>query len=86
MALYRVHFVDHVGNVYATKHADHHSDDAIRAAQALDIPSIGAGPLICGTTNASFTDTGTDRHRYSCGCPHHRALFPAANRLQSMPG
>ncbi|MGA8757223.1 MAG: hypothetical protein WB611_13020 [Stellaceae bacterium] len=44
MALYHVHFVDHGGNVYATKQVDRDSDnDAIRAAHALDIPSIGAG-------------------------------------------
>ena len=44
MALYRLHFVDHGGNVYATNHVDHQSDDAaIRAAHALDVPSIGAG-------------------------------------------
>ena len=43
MALYRVYFVDHGGNVYATNHVVHQSDDdLIRAAHALDVPSIGA--------------------------------------------
>ena len=42
MGLDRVHFVDHVGNVYVTKHADHHSDDdAIRATHA---PQYRRGP------------------------------------------
>ena len=44
MALYRVHFVDHGDNVYATEYVDHDSDgDAIRAAHAHDVPSVGAG-------------------------------------------
>jgi hypothetical protein len=43
MALYRVHFVDHGGNVYSMRELDHDDDDgAIRAARHLDVPSIGA--------------------------------------------
>jgi hypothetical protein len=44
MALYRVHFVDHGDNVYATEYVEHDDDEsAIKAAHRLNVPSIGAG-------------------------------------------
>jgi len=44
MPIYRVHFVDHGGNVYSTEHVEHDSDDeAVKAAHRLNVPSIGAG-------------------------------------------
>jgi hypothetical protein len=44
MALYRLHFVDHGGHVYATYHLTHDSDDeAIEAAHRMNVPTIGAG-------------------------------------------
>jgi hypothetical protein len=44
MPIYRVHFVDHGGNVYSTEHIEHDSDEqAIEAAHRLNVPSIGAG-------------------------------------------
>jgi len=44
MALYRVHFVDHGGNVYSTHEIEHDADeDAIEAAHGMDVRFIGAG-------------------------------------------
>jgi len=44
MALYRVHFVDHGENVYATHYVDHDKDeDAIEAAHRIYVRGIGAG-------------------------------------------
>lgn len=44
MQIYRVHFVDHGGNVYSTERIENDSDEeAIKAAHRLDVPSIGAG-------------------------------------------
>jgi integrase len=44
MALYRVHFVNHDGNVNSMRELDHDDDDdAIEAAHCLDVPWIGAG-------------------------------------------
>ena len=44
MALYRVHFVDHGDNVYATEYVEHEDDaSAIEAAHRMNVPSIGAG-------------------------------------------
>jgi hypothetical protein len=44
MALYRVHFVDHGDNVYATEYLQHDDDEsAIEAAHRMNVPSIGAG-------------------------------------------
>ncbi len=44
MALYRLHFVDHGDNVYATHYLDHDTDeDAIEAARRMNARSIGAG-------------------------------------------
>ncbi len=44
MALYRVHFVDHGDNVYATHHLEHDTDEAaLEAAHRLNVPTIGAG-------------------------------------------
>ena len=44
MALYRVHFVDHGGNVYSTHEIEHNADeDAIEVAHGMDVPFIGAG-------------------------------------------
>ena len=40
MVLYRVHFVDHGGNVYATEYLEHDDDEA---AHRLNVPSIAAG-------------------------------------------
>jgi hypothetical protein len=49
MVLYRVHFVDHGGNVYATEYLEHDDDEsAIAAAHRMNVLSIGVGfgPLI----------------------------------------
>jgi hypothetical protein len=45
MALYRVHFLDHGDNVYATHHVEHdHVDAAIEAAHRLNVlPHLGSG-------------------------------------------
>jgi hypothetical protein len=44
MALYRLHFVDHGGNVYATEYLEHDDDEsAIESAHRMNVPSIGAG-------------------------------------------
>jgi hypothetical protein len=44
MVLYRVHFVDHGDNVYATEYLEHDDDEsAIQAAHRMNVPSIGAG-------------------------------------------
>jgi hypothetical protein len=44
MGLYRVHFVDHGDNVYATEYLEHDDDEsAIEAAHRMNVPSIGAG-------------------------------------------
>jgi hypothetical protein len=44
MALYRVHFVDHGGNVHSTYEVEHEADEeAIATARRMDVPFIGAG-------------------------------------------
>ena len=44
MVLYRLHFVDHGDNVYATEYLEHEDDEsAIEAARRMNVPSIGAG-------------------------------------------
>ncbi|HML11071.1 MAG TPA: hypothetical protein VK432_09435 [Stellaceae bacterium] len=45
MAPYRVHFLDHGGNVYAIHHVEHdHDEDAIGAAHRLNVlPHLGSG-------------------------------------------
>lgn len=45
MALYRIHFVDHGGNVRSTRHVEHDTDEAaIEAAHSLNVlSSVGAG-------------------------------------------
>jgi hypothetical protein len=44
MARYRVDFVDHGENVYATHYVDHDKDeDAVKAAQQMHVQAIGAG-------------------------------------------
>lgn len=44
MALYRVHFVDHGGNIYGTQDLEHDEDeDAIEEAHRRNVPSIGGG-------------------------------------------
>jgi hypothetical protein len=44
MILYRVQFVDHGDNVYATEYLEHDDDkSAIEAAHRMNVPSIGAG-------------------------------------------
>jgi hypothetical protein len=44
MVLYRVHFVGHGDNVYATEYPEHGDDErAIEAAHCMNVPSIGAG-------------------------------------------
>ena len=43
MALYRVHFLDHGGNIYLTQHVDHNDDaTAIEAAHRMNVlPQMG---------------------------------------------
>ena len=50
MAFYRVHFLDHGDNVYATHHAEHDDDDAaISAAHRMNVlPHLGAGFEVWG--------------------------------------
>jgi hypothetical protein len=44
MALYRVHFVDHGGNVFHTRELEHDDDEtAVEQASRLHVPGIGAG-------------------------------------------
>jgi hypothetical protein len=44
MVLYRVHFVDHGDNVYATEYPEHGDDEsAIEGADRMNVPSIGTG-------------------------------------------
>jgi hypothetical protein len=44
MALYRLHFVDHGDNVYATEYLENDDDEsAIEASHRMNVPSIGAG-------------------------------------------
>ena len=44
MALYRVHFVDHGGNIYLIRDVEHQDDaEAIEAARRMNAPSVGAG-------------------------------------------
>jgi hypothetical protein len=60
MALYRVHFVDHGGNIYSTHEIEHDADeDAIETAHAGMCRSSGPG-LTSGKVSALSTDTGTE--------------------------
>ena len=44
MPRYRIHFVDHGGNVYDTVNSEHDDDRAaIEHAHRINVPSIGAG-------------------------------------------
>ena len=44
MVLYRVHFVDHGDNVYATEYLEHDDDESgIAAARSMNVLSIGPG-------------------------------------------
>ena len=45
MALYRIHFLDHGGNVRSTRHVERDTDEAaIEAAHYLNVlPSVSAG-------------------------------------------
>jgi hypothetical protein len=45
MARYRVHFLDHGSNIYATYHVEHDGDeDAIEAAHQLNVlPQVASG-------------------------------------------
>jgi hypothetical protein len=44
MARYRVHFVDHVDNIYDAVHIEHEDDEAaVEHAHRINVPNIGGG-------------------------------------------